>query len=77
MYVLILTNSFYLWSISTPGSNGSPHTDLTEDVVTNITSISLTPDQLLLERVIAKTFTDNNIQLDIMDTIRAAFKTKL
>ena len=76
MYVIVL-NSFYLWSISTPGRNGTPRTDLTEDVAANVTSNSLTPDQLLLERVIAKTFTDNNIRLDITDTIRAAFRTKL
>ena len=73
MDVLIITNSFYLWSISTPGRNGTPRTDLIEDVGANITSISLTPDQLLLERVIAKTFLDNNIQLYITDTIQAAF----
>lgn len=69
--------SFYLWSISKPGKNGTPHFDLSEDPAATVKSENLTYKQILLERVIKKTFKDNSIPLDVTDTIRNAFNSKL
>ena len=74
---LLLHFSYYLWSISSPGRNGYPRVDLSEDPTAQVTSHNLTPCQLQLERVITKTLTDNCIPLDITDTIWASFTAKL
>ena len=42
-----------------------------------MTSENLTDHQILIERVINKTFADNSISLDASDTIRATFSSKL
>ena len=76
-HIHMFTYSFYLWNISTPGKNGVPRIDLTEDPAAKVTPENLTSNQLLLERVITKALTDNKIQLQITDTIRAAFRAKL
>ena len=68
--------SLYLWNIALPGSNGKPHFDLSQDE-TCVNSENLTHHQILIERVIRKTFTDHSIPLDVSDTIRATFAAKL
>ena len=67
----------YLWNISLPGNNGTPRFDLSKDEASCVTSENLTSHQILIERVINKTFADNSIPLDVSDTIRATFRTKL
>ena len=69
--------SFYLWSITLPGANGTPRFDLSQDETARVTSENLTDHQILIERVINKTFADNSISLDASDTIRATFSSKL
>ena len=75
-----LSLSFYLWSISHPGRNGTPQLDLCEDEEASVSVENLSrlsPCQLALERVIVKTFTHYKIPLDVSDNIRASFKLKL
>ena len=69
--------SFYLWSIALPGNNGTPRFDLSKDEACCVTSQNLTHHQILIERVINKTFSDNSIPLDVSDSIRATFSAKL
>ena len=67
-----------MWSISRPGKYGRPLHDLsgdTEACVNNEDRYS--PVQLAYERVITKTFTHYKIPLEITDTIRTTFKSKL
>ena len=61
--------SFYLWSITLPGANGTPRFDLSQDETARVTSENLTDHQILIERVINKTFADNSISLASSDTI--------
>ena len=60
-----------------PGKSGTPHLDLSKDKEAYVTSENLMPRQILVERVITKTFAHYSIPLDISDTIRASFKSKL
>ena len=69
--------SFYLWSIALPGNNGTPRFDLSKDEACCVTSQNLTHHQILIERVINKTFSDNSIPLDVSDSIWATFSAKL
>lgn len=69
--------SFYLWSISMPEKNGTPHFNLSEDPTATVKSENLSYKQLLLERVIMKMFKDHSIPLDVTDIIRSAFSSKL
>lgn len=69
--------SFYLWTISLPGKNGTPRFDLSKDKEACVVSENLTPRQILLERVITKVFAHYSIPLDITDNIRSTFKVKL
>ena len=78
--MLILYNaqflfSFYLWSISHPGKTGIPMHDLSNDEQCSvIIPTTLNPLQLRYEQVIMKVF---SIPLEITDTIRQTFKSKL
>ena len=72
-----LHNSFYLWSISLPGNNGTPRFDLSQDECCQVRSENVTPQQILIERVIKKTFVDYSIPLDVSEQIRATFSAKL
>jgi len=69
--------SFYLWSISHPGKTGTPKFDLSEDHEACVSSENLSSHQLIIERVIVKTFKHYHIPLDISDTIRDSFRVKL
>ena len=60
-----------------PGKNGTPHFDLSKDPAATVESENLTYKQILLERVIRKTFKDRSIPLNATDTIRNAFSSKL
>ena len=56
--------SFYLWSISLPGNNGTPRFDLSQDECCHVSPESLTSQQILIERVIKKTFcTDYMVEM--------------
>ena len=68
--------SFYLWNIALPDSNGTLHVDLSQDE--NCVNLeNLTHHQILIDGVIKKTFADHSIPLDVSDTIRATFASKL
>ena len=41
--------SFYLWSITIPGANGTPRFDLSQDETARVTSENLTDHQILIE----------------------------
>ena len=69
--------SFYIWSIALPGKTGTPHFDLSQDKGACVTSENLTPRQILVGRVIRKTFSRYSIPLNITDNIRGIFKSKL
>ena len=69
--------SFWLWSISRPGSTGTPHVDLSGDQEAAVSAENLTPRQVIIERVITKTFKHYHIPLDISDNIRDSFRIKL
>ena len=71
------TFSFYLWSISSPGRTGCPRVDLSDDPTAQITLHNLTQQQILVERVIAKSLSDNSIPIGITETVRASFSSKL
>ena len=80
LVLFFLSLSFYLWSISHPGRNGTPQLDLCEDEEASVSVENLSrlsPCQLAVERVIVKTFTHYKIPLDVSDSIRASFKLKL
>ena len=65
----------YLWSISLPGKNGTPNSNLCQDKeaqMANTSQFILVP--LAHERVITKVFNHYAIPLEISDTIQAAFK---
>lgn len=69
-----------MWGIARPGISGTPQFDLSEDDEVSISEenqLKLTPPQVLLERVIMKTFAHYRIPLDVNDRIRASFKLKL
>ena len=69
--------SFYLWSISLPGNNGTQCFDLSQDECCHVSSESLTSQQILITGVIKKTFSDYSIPLDVSDQIQATFASKL
>ena len=70
--------SYYLWSISFPGKNGTPLSDLSKDKEAQVANSSkFTLVQLAHERVINKVFVHYAIPLEITDAIRAAFRAKL
>ena len=50
---------------------------MSKDPEATVSNENLTPVQLLTERVITKVFTHYSIPLDITDSIRATFRTKL
>ena len=71
-------SSCYLWSISLPGKNGTPNSNLRQDKEAQVANTcKFTLVQLAHERVITKVFNHYAIPLEISDTIRAAFKAKL
>ena len=59
------------------GKTGTPHFDLSQDKEAYVTSENLIPRQILVEKVIRKTFSCYSIPLDITDIIRDIFKSKL
>ena len=59
--IFTLYLSFYLWSIALPKANGTPRFDLLQDETARVTSENLIDQQILIERVINKTFDDNSI----------------
>ena len=61
----------------TSWKNGTPHFDLSEDETASVTTENLTNHQILIERVINKTFADHSIPLNVSDRIRATFSSKL
>ena len=63
--------------ITMPEKNGTPHFDLSKDPAATVESENLTYKQILLERVIRKTFKDRSIPLNVTNTIRVAFSSKL
>ena len=68
----------WLWGVSRPGGGaGAPRVDLSEDYEAGVSAENLTPHQLLIERVIIKTFKHYHTPLDISDTIRDSFRLKL
>lgn len=72
--------SYFLYSIAHPNKNGVLLFDLSKDLETTVSDENLTPVQLLTERVITKVFNHYSIEsipLDINDSIRATFWTKL
>ena len=75
--VLLFSFSFFLWSISHPGKNGHPTFDLSKDKDATVSSKELTSVQLSLERVITKVFCHYAIPIDISNSIRTTFKSKL
>ena len=71
-----------MWSISRPGKYGRPLEDLSGDTeacagISNENMYRYSPVQLGLERVITKTLAHYKIPLEITDTIRTTFKSKL
>ena len=64
-----------MWSISRPGKSLQDLSGDTEACVSNEDKYS--PEQLAYERVITKTLTHYKIPLEITDTIRTTFKSKL
>ena len=70
--------SYYLWSISLPGKNGSPNMDLSKDKEAQVASPDcFTSVQLAHKRIITKVFSHYAIPLEITDAIRSTFKAKL
>ena len=65
-----------MYSISHPDHRGCPLVDLSKDPKATV-SISLSPIQLVLERVISIVFHHYAIPLEITDSIRATFRSKL
>ena len=68
--------SYFLWSISKPGKNGRPLNDLSSDSEETVSNEKYTTVQLAHERVITK-FLHTKISMEITDTIRTIFKSKL
>ena len=75
--VLLFSFNFFLWNISHPGKNGHPTFDLSKDKDATVSSKELTSVQLSLERVITKVFCHYAIPIDISNSIRTTFKSKL
>ena len=76
----MLLYSYYLYEISHPNKYGAPQVDLSDDVeaVLNLASTeSLSPNQLAVERIIAKIFTHHRCDVIITDRLRGLFTVKL
>ena len=73
----LLFYSYYLWNISKPGKKGTPLNDLSGDSESTVSREGCTAVQLAHERVITKIFAHYEIPLEITDTIRTTFKSKL
>lgn len=71
--------SYYLYSISHPNKTGVPVYDLSKDpeAIVDINDENLTPVQLLIERVIMKVFNHYSIPLNVADSVRTTFRSKL
>ena len=69
--------SYFLWSISKPGKNGRPLNNLSSDSEAAVSNEKYTTVQLAHERVITKIFAHYKIPMEITDTIRTTFKSKL
>lgn len=74
--LVYLLCSYYLWSISKPGKNGTPTLDLSKECEL-LSSSKFTHTQLAYERVIKTIFKHYAIPLEVSDTIRSAFRAKL
>ena len=69
--------SYFLWSISKPGKYGRPLNDLSSDSEAAVSNEKYTTVQLAHERVITKIIAYYKIPMEITDTIRTTFKSKL
>ena len=70
--------SYFLYNISHPNKYGVPQIDLSSDkMITAIQGDTLTHNQLLIERVICKTFTHHHCDVAITDHLRSLFTNKL
>ena len=72
-------SSYFLYNISHPTKHGVPQVDLSDDeeVRNAAQENSLSCNQLLLERVICKTFTYHRCNVIITDRICSLFANKL
>ena len=68
--------SYFLWSISHPGKSGTPTIDLSKDEDAKVEHY-LPPKDVAIEQVITKTLNHYSIPLEILDSTRKLFKTKL
>ena len=78
-YILSLCSDF-IYAISLPDKEGYPQYDLSEDIDIELDPSfvkSLTPMQLAVERVIAKTFKTYHVDVVVTDRLRALFNSKL
>ena len=67
-----------MWSISLPGRNSTPNSDLSKDPEAHVAnSANFTFAQLAHEQVITKLFNYYAIPLEITDAIQSTFKAKL
>ena len=74
-YCCYILHSYYVYNISFPTKYGVPQVDLSsdEEVSKAILESSLTHNQLLIERVICKTFAHHRCDVIISDHLRSLF----
>lgn len=74
----IYISSYFLYNITHPTKHGVPQVDLSDDEeVRNAAQENLSGNQLLIERVICKTFTYHRCNVIITDRLRSLFTNKL
>ena len=75
----ILHYSYFLYNINHPTKYGVPQIDLStdKDVSKATAECTLTHNQLLIERVICKTFTHHHCDVIINDRLRSLFTNKM
>ena len=69
--------SYFLYNISHPNKYGVPQIDLSAEKMFTLQQDSLTNNQLLVERVICKTFAHHHCDVVITDRIRSLITNKL
>ena len=78
-YIYTYLYSYYIYNISRPTKYGVPQVDLSSDEEVSKATVesSLTYNQLLIERVICKTFAHHRCDVIISDRLRSIFTNKI